>query len=300
MSKRRSFFQGEYRTWLVWLANLTAWAGLTWYHSSIPSWLLFLLGGLVVCWWGSFQHETIHGHPTSKRWLNNVLGYLPMGLIYPYPIYRDSHLEHHDIDHLTHPDKDPESYYIFRTKWEELPGIARALLLVNHTLVGRLTLGPLLVSGVFLVSEMQKLLKGEHRYLRTWQIHLLTSAAVLHWAVVVCKMPLLTYLTCFVYPGLSLTLLRSYLEHRPADCQAHRSCVVEGNFFSLLFLGVNYHYLHHRDPWLPWYELKSRYHSQKQEILEANGNYHFDSYSEVFKRHAVEAKDSPVFPDPLR
>ena len=276
------------------------WGGLTWFHESIPKPLLFVLGGLSICWYGSFQHETIHGHPTSKRWLNNLLGYAPLGLIYPYPIYRDSHLEHHSVDHLTHPEKDPESFYILNTKWEELSSPVRAVFRLNHTLVGRLTLGPILVGGLFLWGEMRQLWRGEKANLRTWQIHFLAVLAVTHWVAVVCSMPVLTYLFCFVYPGLSLTLLRSYLEHQPAACQNHRTAVVEGRFFSLLFMGVNYHYLHHRDPWLPWYDLGSSYRAQKEQLLEENGGYHFQNYGEVLRKHAFHAKESPVFPDPLR
>lgn len=270
------------------------------FHESIPGPLLFVLGGLTVCWYGSFQHETIHGHPTSKRWLNDLLGYLPLGLVYPYPIYRDTHLEHHQVDHLTHPEIDPESYYVLNSKWQDLSKPVQALLWVNHTLLGRLVLGPVLVGGVFLFGEMRKLWRGQRENLRTWQIHALTIAVVLHWVVVICDMPVTTYLLCFVYPGLSLTLLRSYLEHRPAEHQNHRTAVVEGRFFSLLFLGVNYHYLHHREPWIPWYELGPRYYREREELLEENGGYHFESYSEVFQKHAFSPKDSPIFPDPLR
>jgi fatty acid desaturase len=290
----------EYVTLVVMVIIYLSWAALTWFHQSIPNSLLFVLGGLTVCWYGSFQHETIHGHPTRKRWLNSLLGYAPLGLVYPYPIYRDSHLEHHDVDHLTHPEKDPESFYFLETKWRELSPPAQAILKLNHTLAGRLTVGPILVAGVFLWGEVRNLWRGEKRYLQTWLIHIVMVAAVLHWVVAVCGMPLLTYLVCFAYPGLSMTLLRSYLEHRPAEVQEHRSAVVEGRFFSLLFMGVNYHYLHHRDPWIPWYELGRRYHAQKEEILEENGGYQFDNYSEVVRRHAFCAKDSPVFPDPLR
>ena len=300
MRTKISFWSGEYRTWLVALLVYFWWGTLTWYHESVPYWLLFIMGGIVVCWHGSLQHETIHGHPTGKKWINSALGYLPLGLCYPYPIYRDSHLEHHDVDHLTHPEDDPESYYIFRKKWDELPTAARALLRVNHTAAGRLILGPILIGGVFLIDQALKLLKGERRYLWTWQIHLLLVGAVLHWIVAICGMPLGTYLLCFAYPGMSLTLLRSYLEHRPAPTQEHRSAVVEGGFFSLLYLGVNYHALHHREPWVPWYQLGPRYREEKEQILEENGFYHFDNYGDVVRRYAFSPKDSPVFPDPLR
>src|SRR5215475_9908210 len=47
---------------------------LTWYFRGLPLWLAAPLAALVVAWHGSFQHETIHGHPTPWRRINRALG----------------------------------------------------------------------------------------------------------------------------------------------------------------------------------------------------------------------------------
>lgn len=300
MVKSLPAFPRHLLTWMVVGVIYLSWLGLTWFHASLPAPLLFVLGGFIVCWHGSLQHETIHGHPTRKRWLNALLGYPPIGLAYPYVIYRDTHLEHHAIDHLTHPEQDPESYYVFKTTWEELNPVARWVLRLNHTAVGRLFLGPVLVPAVFYFGHFRDLLKGERKYLKVWLLHFALVGLVMAWVLFACKMSVGRYLLCFVYPGISLTLLRAYLEHRPASCQDHRTAVVEGGLFSLLYLGVNYHYLHHKEPWLPWYELGPRYHQDREELLEANGGYHFENYAQVLRNYAFTPKDSPVFPDPLQ
>jgi len=48
----------------------------------------------------SLQHEIIHGHPTRKRWLNNLIGQWPLALWLPFENYRHSHLAHHNDEVL--------------------------------------------------------------------------------------------------------------------------------------------------------------------------------------------------------
>jgi fatty acid desaturase len=118
---------------------------------------------------------------------------------------------------------------------------------------------------------------------------------VLGWLLVVCRMPVLTYLAGFVYPGVALTLLRSFIEHRPAETPAHRSAIVEASpIFSLLYLNNNLHSLHHRAPAVPWYELPPLYRSQRAELLAESGGYAFAGYAEIARRYAFTCKDSPI------
>lgn len=46
-------------------------------------------------------HELVHGHPTRDRRLNRLLGYAPLAVWFPYTLYMESHLRHHNDDHLT-------------------------------------------------------------------------------------------------------------------------------------------------------------------------------------------------------
>src|ERR1700761_7465626 len=82
--------------------------------AALPLWLAAPLGSVLLAWYGSLQHETIHGHPTSSKRFNTLLGVLPLSLWIPYAVYRETHLRHHRHGgrYLTHAEHDPESFYL--------------------------------------------------------------------------------------------------------------------------------------------------------------------------------------------
>ena len=61
-------------TWLVAFLVYGGWLVLTYTHRALPFPLLAALGGFLIAWHGSLQHETIHGHPAGKRWIATALG----------------------------------------------------------------------------------------------------------------------------------------------------------------------------------------------------------------------------------
>ena len=274
----------EWPTVGVTLTIYTGLALLTWHHALFPLWLLPLLGGYLVCWHGSLQHEVVHDHPTAWRWFNRALVELPVGLWMPFERYRETHLAHHRTAELTTPGLDPESFYRTRAQWQRLPRWQRAVLKANNTLIGRLTIGPLLVAGALLRDELPRL--REPHCALIWIRHAAGVTVVLYWVTVVCGMPLWLYLLAFAWPGLSLTLLRSYHEHQPAVDPARRTNSVRGPLLiRLLFLNNNFHAAHHAAPGLPWYELPRRH-----------GTSDWDSsYTKLFSRF-WRRKDSPVHP----
>src|SRR5690242_3005967 len=81
----------ELPTWMVAAAIYIGWGLVTWWHARVPGWALAAIGGYLVAWHGSLQHEILHGHPTRIRWLNTLLALPPLGLWFPYPTYRESH-----------------------------------------------------------------------------------------------------------------------------------------------------------------------------------------------------------------
>jgi len=87
---------------------------LTLFFKDLPILLSAPLGSLLLAWYGSLQHETIHGHPTSSRRFNALLGGLPLSLWIPYAVYRETHLRHHRHGgrYLTEVAHDPESFYL--------------------------------------------------------------------------------------------------------------------------------------------------------------------------------------------
>jgi fatty acid desaturase len=128
-------------------------------------------------------------------------------------------------------------------------------------------------------------------------VHVVACALVVAWLVLVCEMSLAVYLACFAYPGLALTLVRSFAEHRPAEAVGHRSAIVEaGPLMSLLFLNNNLHFVHHSAPSLPWYELPARYRAHRAAVLDRNGGYRFDGYLAIARAHLLCGKGSPVHP----
>jgi fatty acid desaturase len=120
---------------------------------------------------------------------------------------------------------------------------------------------------------------------------------VVLWVVAVCGMPLWAYLALLVYPGLSLTLLRSFAEHRPAAKAGHRSAIVETGWpLRLLFLNNALHALHHERPNVPWYALAPLYAAERQRILADNGGYLIPGFGALLRRHLFRMKDAPVHP----
>jgi fatty acid desaturase len=142
----------------------------------------------------------------------------------------------------------------------------------------------------FLRRELRAVTAGEAGRRRVWALHALALAPVLAW-LWVCAIPLWAYALLFVYPGLSLTLLRSFAEHIASTEPKSRTVTVEaGPFFSLLFLNNNLHALHHARPELPWYALPSLARRLPQPRLRYRG------YGELARRFLLRPIHPPVHP----
>lgn len=270
---------------------------VTYFHAALPWWLLAPAGGFLVCLHGSLQHEVVHGHPTRWRRLNEALVFPNLGLLTPYLLYRKFHLRHHRNEALTHPLDDPESFYVTAEAWADTPAAGRALLRVLNTAAGRLLLGPPVTALRLWWHELVRLTRGDRSHLAAWALHLPAVGLVLAWVLLVCGMPWWIYLGCFAYPGLSLTLLRSFLEHQAHETVEGRSVIVEaGPVMSLLYLNNNLHALHHREPGRAWYDLPARFRRERKALLAANGGYRYRGYDEVVARHFLSPKEPPVHP----
>jgi fatty acid desaturase len=270
---------------------------LTYFYAVVPWWLLAALGGYLVALHGSLTHEVIHGHPTRLAWLNRLFVLPSLCLVMPFALYRESHLAHHRDENLTDPLLDPESFYLTAERWARIGPVARAVLHANNSLLGRLSLGPLLLTGRVLLGLLRDLARRERDQLLGWAQHGVAVALTLAWVVGVCGLPIWLYLLCFAYPGLALTLLRSFLEHRAHPDVSERTAIVEsGPLGSLLFLNNNLHWLHHRQPGLPWYRLPARWRATREAVLQENGGYYYADYGELFRRYSLRAKEPVVHP----
>ncbi|MBD9544399.1 fatty acid desaturase [Ensifer sp. ENS04] len=282
----------EWQTVVLALVIYGGFLGLTWFWQSLPLAVVIALGGWLIAWHGSLQHEVIHGHPTRNRSINDAIGWPPLSLWLPYAIYREGHLTHHRDEHLTDPIEDPESSYLTQAGWDRLGLVGRSLARWNSTLFGRLTLGPLVMIVSFLAQEAALLLEGDRARGNFWIRHAIGVAAVLVWVIAVCGMPLWLYLFGFVYVGAALTRLRSYAEHRYADHHDERTAIVENStLFGLLFLYNNLHVLHHQRPGVPWYRIPALYQRHKQTLVLINGGLIYDGYLDVARRYFFKPHD---------
>ncbi len=265
---------------------------VTWFYSALPWALAAAVGIYLIAWHGSLQHEVVHGHPTPWRRLNEALIFPSLWLWIPYGLYRDAHLRHHRNANLTDPLEDPESYYVTPERWAALSPSARFFYYAHNSFLGRMLIGPALCLWRLSSGELRRMAKGDFRNLPAWSLHAVSCAAVLYWVVGICEIPPLTYLALFVYPAMSLSLVRSFAEHRAHPGVDERTVIVEARGpMALLFLNNNLHALHHAEPGLAWYRLPACFRSRRGELLRANGGYRFNGYWEILLRYFLWPKE---------
>ena len=287
----------EWPTWLLMFAVYGGFALTTYFYHALPIWLVLPLGAWFVCWHSQLQHEALHGHPTPYAALNTALVLPSLWLWLPYPIYAESHLEHHATASLTGPADDPESFYVSAAEWAHAGHLRRTLLWSQQTLAGRLVIGPWVQTLKFWRLELQRLRSGDRSHIGAWLLHLLALALLFYWLLGVCGIPLVDYVLVFAWPGTALALLRSFAEHRPALAPGHCTAIVErGGPFGWLFLYNNLHALHHERPGLAWYALPKLYDQERARLLDENGGFVFRSYIDVAKRFLFRPKDAPAHP----
>jgi fatty acid desaturase len=272
-------------------------AALVWFHAVIPWWIILPVGAYTAALHTSLQHEVLHGHPTRHRFLNEALVFVSPTLWLPYRCYRDTHLVHHNEQNLTDPELDPESYYDVPEVWAKRGGWQRAIFAFNHTLLGRMTIGPAVSIIRFWPTDMARIFNGQPGKIVCWSLFAISCALVIAF-VMWCGMPLWKYIALIAYPGISLALVRSYCEHRATPELGERTIVVEASpFWSLLFLNNNLHIAHHEAPTLPWYELPAYYRANRERLLAKNAHYLMPGYSAIFKEFLLRAKEPIPYPD---
>ena len=245
----------------------------------------------------SLQHELLHGHPTRSRAFNRLLGLFPMSAWYPYDIYRDSHMAHHRDELLTTPGVDPECNYVQPQHYAAFPQWRRVMRWALRTATGRLLLGP----AVAIPEVWKDLFVGPRTRgmacISTWSVHLALLVAMLWWVHAQAGISPWFYLFGIAYPALSLAMLRSFYEHRPASVPAHRIVINDAALpWRLLYLNNNYHSVHHDHPALAWYRIPAVYRSDRAGFLKRNDGFLLPGYGHVLWRYALKPVDSPVHP----
>ena len=279
----------EWPTLGVALAIYVGFSLVTFFFNDLPLTLSAPVLSVLLTWYGSLQHETIHGHPTPFRRFNGMLGSLPLSLWIPYTVYRETHLRHHRHGgrRLTQVAYDPESYYLPTGELSRAGHLRRLIYRANCTLAGRLVLGPALAVTSFWSGEFRRVRSGDRRRMRIWARHAVGVYVVLFWVVAVCHIPWWVYLALVVYPSVSLNHVRSFAEHVAHEDSRLRTRVVEAHpFWALLFLNNNLHIAHHAKPKLAWFQLPHLWRQMRAPALE-RGLVFAGGYREVTRKYFV-------------
>lgn len=275
-------------TWAVWLAA----TDLLW---SVSPLLAIVAAGVAIAQYSSLQHEALHGHPFGAVRLNEALMTPALTLTVPFGRFRDTHLAHHHDPILTDPYDDPESNYLDPAVWGRLPGPVRRLLRANNSLAGRVVLGPLIGTALWLHGEMRLAMRNAPGVRRDWALHALGLVPVVAW-LWVAAMPWWGYLLA-AWIGHGLLKVRTFLEHRAHEAARARTVVVEDRGpLALLFLNNNLHVVHHMHPGVAWYRLPAVYAANRDHYLRRNEGYSYAGYGEVMRRYLWRAKDPVAHP----
>ncbi len=268
-----------------------------WFQAYVPWWAMIFLGGYVIAWQFSLQHETIHGFRGVPKWFRTLIAMPPLGLWFPYPMYRRSHTIHHRNTYLTVPGQDTETYYVKQADWARMGKLERGILMFNQTLVGRLLIGPLIRLYKLSEREIGRIRNRDYINVPHWALHVVL-VGILFWFVDhVCGMPWWQYILLVAYPGFSLGLLRAFIEHRAGPQPGKRVAAVESNhLFGLLFLYNNLHVAHHLRPTIPWYELPRFYRENRAKLLKHNNNFVYSGYWVIARDYLFKPVFIPVHP----
>ncbi|WP_254054663.1 fatty acid desaturase [Roseovarius sp. EL26] len=268
----------------------TTWLAALWLPLGIAATIIF------VALHSSLTHEALHGHPFRSKALNEFLVFPCLGLAIPYQRFRDLHLDHHRDSLLTDPYDDPESNFFDPETWATLPRWGQLILQFNNTLLGRLTVGPLVGQYAFMRADWRAAKAGNIAARNGWLWQIPAIVPVLLW-VASSPMPIWAYfLSCYV--ALSILKIRTFLEHRAHERASGRTVVIEDKGpLSWIFLNNNLHVVHHMHPNVAWYDLPGVYEGDREKYLRRNDGYRYGSYAEIFRKYFFKAKD-PV-PHPM-
>jgi fatty acid desaturase len=282
----------EWPTWAMLATCYTIWLASIAWHDVLGAWWM-LPAAVMVTLHSSLQHEALHGHPTRSAALNEALVFPALGLFVPYRSFRDTHLRHHNDANLTDPYDDPESWYLPLPEWNRAGSLRRRILNLNNTLAGRLVLGPALGLAGFWRSEWRQLKAGDSATWQAWALHLAGAVPVLGF-VVWAGVPVWQYVAA-AYLGMSVLMIRTFIEHRACETTPQRTAVVEaGVLMRLLFLNNNYHAVHHNHANLAWYKLPALWRAERARTLDGNGHYHYPQGYLQVARHWLVRQREPV------
>jgi len=286
----------EWPTWLLIVSVYGSWILLMQYYHVLGAVLALPLLVLVCALHGSMCHELIHGHPTRRQAVNDLLASIPLTLFLPYPIYRDSHLTHHHDENITLPGKDPESYYCSAAEYQRKTRLGKGFAWVNMTIVGRLLFNPAVEISRLGQLVLKALKSGDGDALKVWGMHLALVAVLMMLVVQYFQVPWWHYLLVAYFAN-SLNRIRSFYEHRARIVVSERTVLMEPClFFRVMFLNLNFHLAHHENPSIPWYRLGHYYRAHRSELITRSGDFFYSGYRHWLLGYLFRPIDSPIHP----
>jgi fatty acid desaturase len=286
-------WRSEWPTWFLIVAVYGGWFATALNARSIGMPLAVSILAVLSCLYLSLQHELLHGHPTHFPLFNALLGVAPLAVWFPYAVYRESHLRHHNDAHLTDPDLDPETWFVSAERWRSAGAAVRFLLVIRNTFFGRIVLGPWFSIVETMMSAVAQIVRGNSRIAGAWALHLVLLGLLAAWLDRRCGISPALFILGVGYPALALSAIRSFQEHRAADNIPERTVINEALWvWRLLFLNNNFHSVHHDLPSVPWFALANVYHEHRDAYLQRNGGFIVRGYQEWLVRHVVQ----PVAP----
>lgn len=287
---------GDWRTLAVFFLTVASWTVLVFYAVPVSEWMKAVLLAPLLTLYSSLQHEMLHGHPFRRRVFNDFLASLPLGVFIPYLRFRDTHLLHHRDTRLCDPYDDPESWYQSSSTWENRNRFSKALFNFNNTLAGRLAIGPVLGFWGFLAWDWRRIRSGERHVFWKWMAHFAAVVPMLWLIANFGSIDVPTYLIA-AYGGMSLLMVRTFLEHQAHEHARGRSVIIErGGLFGFLFLNNSLHAVHHAHPRVAWYRLPELFYRNRKRFLAMNGGYRYNTYFEVFQKFLFRQKEPVPYP----
>ncbi len=271
--------------WAIEMAVITQYNGL---FQNMGWWLLPIL---VLCMTLqlSLQHEILHGHPTNNIIFNTILGWLQLGLFWNFNQFKRLHLIHHNDQNLTHPQRDPESYFHFKNEWAQYSPFRRFLYQMNQILLMRFVFGP----AMGLYHHYGDMLKNPAQ---GWvYIPHFVMVGIILLLLHYYQFPIILWVLAS-YIGLSFIAIRSFMEHRLHPNKNARTIIVESYYgLGFLYLYNNFHVVHHQHPKMAWYKIPAEFTKNRQKFIAMNDGYYFQSYWQIIKQFAFKPANPLVY-----
>lgn len=203
-------------------------------------------------------HLNISGNRKSLRWVDEIIGWLSgIPLFAPFYIFKVIHFRHHAF--TNDPEKDPD-HWLASKNWFSL--------LFHST-----TIFPVyMIKGLQLLFSEEKIVRRVKRELRIGFLGLLALTILLF--VLANAVGWRAVLLFWIYPAVIaqafLAITFDWLPHHPHEEQSRylNTRIFDIPGLSFLFLGQNYHLIHHLYPRIPFYDYEKTFFNIKEELDE--------------------------------